>query len=47
MVSTIDFLANILVERRLKAPSGGFSQQPTSAGGWPQQQQGYDPYYDN
>ncbi|ORY08210.1 chitin synthase-domain-containing protein [Clohesyomyces aquaticus] len=35
-------------ERRLKAPSAGWSQQNTSAGGWPpsQQQHGYDPYYD-
>ncbi|KAH3945814.1 chitin synthase [Parastagonospora nodorum] len=38
-------------ERRLKAPGGAYSQQqqqqPSSTGGWPQQQQGYDPYYDN
>ncbi|KAF2869448.1 chitin synthase-domain-containing protein [Massariosphaeria phaeospora] len=36
-------------ERRLKAPSAGWSQQSTSAGGWPQQQQqhGYDAFYDN
>jgi chitin synthase len=34
-------------ERRLKAPSAGWSQQSTSAMGWPQHQQGFDPYYDN
>jgi chitin synthase len=40
-------------ERRLKSPSGGWSQQSTSVGGWPpqgqqqQHQQGYDGYYDN
>ncbi|KAJ4382680.1 Chitin synthase, class 3 [Didymella sp. IMI 355093] len=34
-------------ERRLKTPGGGWSQTTTSA--WPQQQQqqGYEPYYDN
>jgi len=31
-------------ERRLKAPGGGWSQQHTSAGGYPA---GYDHYYDN
>lgn len=34
-------------ERRLKAPNAGWSQQSTSAPGWPPQQQGFDPYYDN
>ncbi|KAF2186862.1 glycosyltransferase family 2 protein [Zopfia rhizophila CBS 207.26] len=34
-------------ERRLKGPSSGWSQQSTSAGGWPPQQHGYDQYYDN
>ncbi|KAF1912397.1 chitin synthase-domain-containing protein [Ampelomyces quisqualis] len=34
-------------ERRLRAPGGGFSQQATAAGGWPAQQPGYEPYYDN
>jgi len=34
-------------ERRLKAPGTGWSQTTTSAGAWPQQQQGYEPYYDN
>jgi chitin synthase len=34
-------------ERRLKTPGGGWSQTTTSAGAWPQQQQGYEPYYDN
>ncbi|KAF2754159.1 chitin synthase 4 [Pseudovirgaria hyperparasitica] len=32
-------------ERRLKAPSGGWSQQQTSAGGWPMQH-GHDSYYE-
>ncbi|KAF2099651.1 chitin synthase D [Rhizodiscina lignyota] len=34
-------------ERRLKTPTAGWSQQSTSAPGWQQQQQGFDPYYDN
>lgn len=34
-------------ERRLKAPSAGWSQQSTSAGGWPLHQHGNDSYYDN
>jgi chitin synthase len=34
-------------ERRLKTPGGGWSQTTTSAGEWPQQQQGYEPYYDH
>ena len=34
-------------ERRLKGAGSGWSQQSTSAGGWSQQQHGYDPYYDN
>lgn len=34
-------------ERRLKTPGTGWSQTTTSAGAWPQQQQGYEPYYDN
>ena len=34
-------------ERRLKAPSAGWSQQSTSAGGWPPHQHGNDSYYDN
>ena len=41
-----------LPERRLKAPSAGWSQQASSVGSWPVNQQqhaqhGYDPYYDN
>ncbi|KAI9782044.1 MAG: Chitin synthase, class 3 [Candelina submexicana] len=31
-------------ERRLKAPSSGWSQPPTSSGGWTQQHKGYEDY---
>jgi chitin synthase len=35
------------LERRMKAPSAGWSQQATSVASWPTQQPGYEPYHDN